>query len=1267
MHGLRTDTLRFVVGAFCVVMGTLVLVVPHQFVAGPSAARTWSLALWGALSLLTGAGLIAAATFPEGKKLHLAAHLACGAVLVALAYRSVWTGFWAGPLAWTILGLGTAVAPLLDHHSFSRSGGAGPSRERSGDLFTLIMGAIAALLGLMTLLQPQGVVPPGYAVSGPYLLLLGLVLLVGGVGLAYVQTYESFRPSKGPVIPDRWTDAALRATHVLVGGALCMYVLAVPTLSLTWVYVVHYGGLGVATAALPWLAPRLRDLDTISMRARFAVALAVAAALPLVVSRAVATGYEGRVLTSEALAQQRAFAVELAEDMAEYLRLHRSALGTLAAQPGLWRMSAQEQEALLHYFSSAFPHFDAASTYDAVGTPVAQGTNPLLASAGGQPVFEEVRQRNAPVLNRHVSPALGRPVVVIGVPIQNDAGQFAGAVVGLLESNRLVSFLARASSSHGTYAYLIDGRGRVIAHPDESLVLSQADLSGKRPVADLLAAEGRPGSLIYGSETGEYLVGYSRVPGMDWAVVVERLRDDLLDSERAGSDIAFGLMLLFIAVAVGAGRMAASRLTAPMNALAAAVDRLASGDTTAPVPSSEISEVKHLAQRFGEMRDRLAARTRELEQARTELQGLVKEVRALNAELEQRVAQRTTQLQAVIATLQEQIEERTRVEQELRRVNRKLASATRQAQMLAREAEMAERRSTFLAEVSKTLASSLDYETTMADVARSAVPMLGDYCAIDTVEEGQVRRIATVHVDPFKEEVAREMDVRYPPGPDYPDQYSRVLKTGQAYLEADVSETHLAQLARDQDQLGLLRRLGLRSYMLVPLVTRGEVLGVLTLAITEAQRRYEETELALAEDLARRCAQTVDNARLYQQAQKALAELSRTQQQIIERERLSALGQMASGIAHDFNNALSPVLGFSELLLERPKDLADKKKVRRYLELIRTGAQDAASIVNRLREFYRHREAGEVFLPVDVRRLVSQVISLTQPRWRDQALANGITIHIQTDIPQVPPILGNEADLREALTNLVFNAVDAMPEGGTIAFRTRPAGDRVILEVSDTGTGMTEEVRRRCMEPFFTTKGERGTGLGLAMVHGIVRRHEGSIDIRSEWGKGTTVALVLPAQGSRHVETGPREEEGAWRSLRVLVVDDDPLVLEVLREYLAGDGHVVEAATDGLQGLEKFRSGSFDVVVTDRAMPRMSGDQMAAILRQSTPRVPVILLSGFGEVVEGAPQRLQGVDLVLSKPVTLAALRQALTRVLPEVRTGTGTGSKVASSTQKTV
>ena len=377
----------------------------------------------------------------------------------------------------------------------------------------------------------------------------------------------------------------------------------------------------------------------------------------------------------------------------------------------------------------------------------------------------------------------------------------------------------------------------------------------------------------------------------------------------------------------------------------------------------------------------------------------------------------------------------------------------------------------------------------------------------------------------------------------------------------------------------------------------------------------------------------------------ALGQLQATQQEIIQRERMHALGRMANGIAHDFNNALAPILGFSELLLLKPETLADPKKVRNYVEMIHSAAKDSAKVVSRLREFYRYRDESEVFTPVVINDVVLQAISLTQPRWKDQALAAGVNIDIRTEMGDVPTVPGNEAELRELLVDLIFNAIDAIPKRGTITIRTEVQGRWIVLTVADEGIGMSDEIKARCLEPFFSTKEDQGTGLGLGAVYGIARRHGGEIDIQSEQGRGTTVAVSLPLEQSAKAPAPAKPAPAASPSLRILVVEDEPLVREVLGVYLAEDNHQVVTAENGREGLEKFRAGEFDLVMTDRSMPEMNGDALAAEVKKLRPAQPLLLLTGFGDIMSGAGERPAGVDLVVSKPFTLTTLRSAIAKI----------------------
>lgn len=380
--------------------------------------------------------------------------------------------------------------------------------------------------------------------------------------------------------------------------------------------------------------------------------------------------------------------------------------------------------------------------------------------------------------------------------------------------------------------------------------------------------------------------------------------------------------------------------------------------------------------------------------------------------------------------------------------------------------------------------------------------------------------------------------------------------------------------------------------------------------------------------------------------EQALAELQQTQRQVIQQERLRAVGTMASGIAHDLNNGLSLILGYGDMLLRDENKFPPGTKERRHLEAIVRAGQDNAQMVKRLRDFYRPCAAKEIRQLIDLNDIVEETVALTTPRWRAESEAAGIPIHIETEFGTIPRIAGAPAELREVLTNLIFNAVDAMPRGGQITFRTSEDRGRVRLEVSDTGTGMTEETRANCLEPFYTTKGERGSGLGLSVSYGIVRRHGGTIAIETRLNHGATFIIHFPACDRSVVEAPKVESPRMPCALRVLVVDDDPEIREIVSAYLAEDRHIVETAANATEALETFRADWFDLVITDRAMPGMTGEQLADVIRQIRPNEPVILLTGFADLIDDPEPRTESVDMIVSKPARLDDLRRAIMEVM---------------------
>jgi len=310
---------------------------------------------------------------------------------------------------------------------------------------------------------------------------------------------------------------------------------------------------------------------------------------------------------------------------------------------------------------------------------------------------------------------------------------------------------------------------------------------------------------------------------------------------------------------------------------------------------------------------------------------------------------------------------------------------------------------------------------------------------------------------------------------------------------------------------------------------------------------------------------------------------------------------------------------------------------------------DVARTVTRIKEFCRGPDANAVRVPIDIRQLLDQVVDLTRARWADMPQQRGFVIDVRLEHSvQLGAILGVQAEIRDALTNLVLNAVDSMPEGGTLTLRSFGAQHHVTVEVCDTGVGMTDEVRGRCLDPFFTTKGKRGTGLGLAMVYGMADRHGAELEIDSELGAGTVVRLVFPVapatEAAIPAASPPRPQV---RDLRILVVDDDELLRQSMRAILEREGHQVSAAHGGRVGIDVFtaalqRGEPFDAVITDLGMPHVDGRAVAAAVKSMSPYTPVILLTGWGQHLDD-DEIPSYIDHILTKPANLAEIRSALT------------------------
>jgi len=365
-----------------------------------------------------------------------------------------------------------------------------------------------------------------------------------------------------------------------------------------------------------------------------------------------------------------------------------------------------------------------------------------------------------------------------------------------------------------------------------------------------------------------------------------------------------------------------------------------------------------------------------------------------------------------------------------------------------------------------------------------------------------------------------------------------------------------------------------------------------------------------------------------------------TQRLTVQRERLRAMGEMSHSLAHDLNNTLSPVVGYAELL-QRASGLSPEH--REWAAAIAQNASDAAAVVRSLQQFTSQRAVTTMGC-VDLREIVERIPHLTRPRWKDELQKSGLEIDFELRLPAEPaPVGGDPVELRQMLLNLVFNAVDAMPEGGTLLISLCSTDESVTMHVSDTGVGMNEEEQRRCLEPYYSTKAD-GSGLGLAVSFGIVERHGGSITLSSRERAGTTFEISFPRMQEAETldpETPPPTCGPDGR--RILYIDDDERVRRLVKSMLQAMGHEVDTAEDGPSGLSKFRDGDYDLVITDLGMPGMDGSEVVRTIKEIDPAFPMALISGWSasEVAERFSGKVRP-DWVIGKPVTLESLQPAL-------------------------
>jgi PAS domain S-box-containing protein len=1250
MRQMKTSSLEWGVGCLGALLGVLMLIVPHQFGGGLTLAP----ALAGTL-LAGGALLLAVAVVAVGPALRVAAHLLAGAGFLALAAGYAKGGAWTAALLHGVLGAGTVVALL----SSARAGAAGGAGR---DLLVVLVALIALGDGVAMLIAPGPWAPIQAAETAGALSGYGAAFVIAGGLLLAVQ----FRAA----VPWR----ARLAAHGLAAGAFLVFVVraAAPARSLT--AVVCFGGLAAALLFLAWRQPRPLAVDPASLATRLGLAFAMVAAMPLLAAVALVSQQQERAATTEALDVQRALAVAVAGNVADHVERYRAAVAALAGQTALRTMRAEVHRPVLLAFQAAHPD-GLLSTYDAQGRGVARGDDLAVLDIDQAGIFQDVRRTDEPSMQITVGRLVERPVFVFAAPIRDAGGRFAGVAVVALESARMADVLEQAAWQSGSRAYLVDASGRLIAHPRAGAVGSDADLAGRRPVEMLLERPDPSGAIEYGGKGVEQLAGYARVPRLGWGVVVERPSTVALASTHQAREMALLFLLGGVVLAVGAGVLAAKRLTRPLDALGRAVEGFAAGRPDAPPPPTRVTEVARLTSVFEGMRATLEARTAERERAGAAL-------RRAHAELEAALRRTDEQLRFALESGRVGIWDWNVRTGELRWSDNLTpmhglppgsSPGTVDAfRALIHGADQAR----VEAAVERTLHHGEPYDVefrivwpdgtvrwvaakgqAFTDETAAPVRMVGVTIDVterkraeETLRESEARYRGLLEHSIQGVCIHRGFEIRYAnpalarifgyDGPE--DLVGRDLRTlfaprrqraqasgaGPGPEESDPSRYEAQGLRRDGTPIWI-------EAMTSPVSWEGGP-GVLTTLVDITERRRAEEH----------------RARLLAGEQAARAEAEAANR---------AKDEFLATLSHELRTPLNAMLGWAQLLRTGRLDAA---AVRRAVDVIERNTKMQAQLIEDLLDVSRiiTGKLNLALRPVSLAAVIDAALDAVR------GAAEAKDIELRTiGATAVPPIEGDADRLQQVVWNLLSNAIKFTPRGGRVDVTLEAREATVVLRVQDTGKGIPAHFLPFIFDRFrqadsTSTRAHGGLGLGLAIVRHLVALHGGTVQARSDGeNRGTTFSVELPILGAAAEEgavprpvgtlTASGDGDGlpALDGTQVLVVDDEPDARDVLVALFAQCGAVVAAVGSAADALRAVADHRPDVLVSDVAMPGVDGYDLIREVRALPPerggRVPAVALTAYARSEDRDRALAAGFHAHVPKPVEPARLARLVARL----------------------